>query len=475
MEFDYHIIVIGAGSGGLVVAAGAAGLGAKVALIEEHKMGGDCLNAGCVPSKTFLKSAHLAYDIKNAIKYGIDMEAFSIELKKIMDRVKSVIKEIEPHDSKERFEGLGVDVIFGKGRLLDRYTVRVGERTITGKHIVIATGSEPLIPDIKGLSDVPYLTNKNIFDLEKLPNHLIVLGGGPIGLELGQGFKHLGSQVTVIDRSDHLFKKDDPEAAPVMEKRLISDGICLYLKTSIKEIKKQQEDIIVIVEHEGEIREIKEIKGDALLVSSGRKPVSHGLGLEKAGVKTDSRGFIVTNEKLQTSAKNIYACGDVAGPYQFTHMAGYQAGIAIRNIIFKIGAKVDYSTVPWTTYTKPEVAHVGYTEPWARSLGMFGESIIIDIAEIDRAKAENDLEGFLKLNIGKKGQIIGATLVGEKAGEMIPVATLAIKQKLKAAAFLSLIFSYPTESEIFMFASLKKVKQSFKDWQKKLIKQIFLR
>ncbi len=472
MKHNYHIAVIGAGSAGLVVASGAASFGAKVALIEKNKMGGDCLNTGCVPSKSFLKCAHLAKDIRSSAEFGLEASVDEVDLEKVMERVRSVIRAIEPHDSKERYESMGVDVFTGNGQLLDRHSVRVNDKIITAKSIVLATGSEPVIPNIKGLDNVPYLTNKNIFELKKLPAHLIVLGGGPIGLELGQGFRHLGSKVTIIDKSNHIFVKDDPEAAAVMEKAFQNDGIGLMLNSTILEVKKDGDAIIVVIESKGQKLEIT---GDSLLVSLGRKPVSYGFGLDKAGVLTDSRGFIITNKKMQTNIRNIFACGDAAGPYQFTHMASYQAGIALKNIIFKLGSKADYSTVPWTTYTKPEVAHIGYTEPLAKSLNLFKESVVINLAENDRAKAENDITGFLKLNVGKRGKVIGATLIGDKAGEMIPLVTMAIKQKLKVTAFLNIIFSYPTESEIFLFASLKKVKASFRCWQKKLIKLFFLK
>ena len=472
MKYDYHIIVIGAGSAGLVVASGAAALGAKVALIEREKMGGDCLNAGCVPSKAFLKCAHLAKDIKKSEKFGIESTIKEVDLAKIMERVRSVIKEIEPHDSRERYESLGVDVITGQGELIDNHTIKAGERIITTKSIVIATGSEPVVPKIKGLEDVSYLTNRNVFDLKKLPKHLIILGGGPIGLELGQGFSHLGSKVTIIDMSTSLFGKDDAEVGPLMEKVFIEDGIDLKLKSKIIEVKRNNENITVVIELDGKTQEIT---GDNLLVSLGRKPVTYGLGIEKVKVQLNQSGFVVINKKLQTNIKNIYGCGDAAGPYQFTHMAGYQAGIVIRNIIFHLGAKVDYSTVPWTTYTKPEVAHVGYTEPMAKELGLFGEAIIVPLDDVDRAKTENDRIGFLKLILGNNGRVIGATLVGEKAGEIIPLATLAIKKKLKATNYLNMIFSYPTEAEIFRVASLTVLKKSFKAWQNKFIKLIFLR
>ena len=471
MRYDYHIIVMGAGSAGLTVASGAAGLGAKVALLENYKMGGDCLNYGCIPSKTFLRTAHLAKDITNSAEFALDAKLGKVDLKKVMQRVKNVIAEIEPHDSKERFEGLGVDVFLGESQIIDKHTVQIGERKITGKKIVIATGSTGRIPPIPGLDNVGYLTNKTIFDLEDLPEHLVIIGGGPIGLELGQGFRHLGSKVTIIDQNDHLFPKDDPEVWKVMKKVFTDDQIDLCLQCKVKSVSETDNVKSVIVELDGEE---KTISGDTLLVSAGRIPNTNVLNLENVGIKTDKRGYIVTDKKLQTSVNNIFAAGDVTGPFQFTHMAGYQAGKVVPNAVLGIGGKASYTKVPWTTYTKPEVAHVGYTQPWAEQLGIFSDSMMFQLEEIDRAKADNDRYGFLKLILGKKGRIIGATLVGDKAGEMIPLATLAISRKMKASVFASLIFSYPTQAEIFQRVSFEYLKRSFKDWMKKLIKKIFL-
>jgi pyruvate/2-oxoglutarate dehydrogenase complex dihydrolipoamide dehydrogenase (E3) component len=472
MKYNYHIIVIGAGSGGLVVASGAAALGAKVALIESNKMGGDCLNTGCVPSKSFLRASHLAKEISNSTLFGIDSNINEVDMKTLMGRVHHVIDEIKPHDSIERYESLGVDVIQGKGKLIDPHSVQIGEKIITGKTIVIATGSIPSIPNISGLNSVEYLTNENIFDLQKKPEHLIVLGAGPIGLELGQGFCHLGSKVTIINRGKEIFKKDEIEVAPIMKKVFTSDGIQVKLNCKILSVQKKQEEISVTIEEDGKTYDVV---GDALLVSLGRTPVTKELGLENLGVQINERGYIVTNAKLQTTVKNIYACGDVTGPYQFTHMAAYQAGIVIRNSIFHIASKLNYSAVPWTTYTKPEVAHVGHTEITAKADGVFTKSIIVPINEIDRAKAENDVTGFLKLILGKKNRIIGATLVGDKAGEIIPMATFAIHKKTKVSEFLNIIFSYPSVAEIYKFAALSSLKDDFKPWQSKLIKTIFLR
>lgn len=473
MNYNYHIIIIGGGSAGLVTASGGASMGAKVALIEEDKMGGDCLNAGCVPSKSFLRSAHLAADIKSAREYGISASMKDINISSVMKRVSGVVDAIAPHDSVERFTSLGVDVIKGKGIIVDNHTVRIHDRVITGKYIVIASGSNPVLPDIPGLNKVPYYTNKNIFSIKKLPKKLIVLGAGPIGLELGQGFHHLGSAVEIIDMTDQLFIKDDPEVASLMESLFKSEGISLNLSAKIKEIKKTGGKISVLIENEAG-SEI--ISGTDLLVSLGRVPATEGMGLENAGVKTDNRGFISVNKYLQTNVKNIYACGDAVGPYMFTHMAGYQAGIVLRNIIFPVKkSAVDYSIVPWTTYTKPEVSHVGFTEQMARQSGKFKESVIVDLKEMDRAQTDSDTAGFLKLVLGKKNRIIGATLVGNKAGEIIHLASMAIRYKMKGTGFMAQIFPYPSEAEIFKFAGYALARKSFKPWMKSLVQKIFFR
>ncbi len=473
MRYNYHIIVLGAGSGGLVAASGGASMGAKVAIIEADQMGGDCLNTGCVPSKSFLRAAHLAADIRDAGSYGLSAALAGVNASLVMKRVHDVIQTIAPHDSIERFTSLSVDVIKGRGILVDRHTVKVNDRIITGKYIVIATGSRAAVPPVPGLADVPYLTNENIFTIQKLPEKLLILGGGPIGLELGQGFRHLGSEVEIIDIAPHLFPKDDPEVVPLMEQLLQKEGIVLTLSAKINQVKKNRDEITVVIEKNGITREVA---GSHLLISLGRKPITKDMGLENAGVKLDQRGYVTVNNYLQTNIKNIYACGDVAGPYQFTHMAGYQAGIVIRNVVFPLKkASVDYSAVPWTTYTRPEVAHVGYTEQWAREEGLFIDYIMVALKENDRAQADNDTEGFLKLILGKKNRIIGATMVGNKAGEIIPLASLAIRNKMKATVFMSQIFSYPTEAEIFKLASLASARKSFKPWMKAIIKTLLLR
>lgn len=473
MGYNYHIIIIGGGSAGLVVASGASSMGAKVALIEKDKMGGDCLNAGCVPSKSFLKAAHLAADLNGAKTFGLSTQLKEVNISSVMKRVKQVVETIAPHDSAERFTSLGVDVIHGRGVLADNHTVRVNDRVITGKYIVIATGSGPAVPPIPGLNKVPYFTNKNIFSIKKLPKKLIILGGGPIGLELGQGFCNLGSEVEIIDMADRLFLKDEPEAAYLMESVLREEGITLTLSAVIKEVKKNGNKISVLIEQDGKKREVT---GTDLLVSLGRVPDTAGIGLENAGVKADDRRFVQVNKYLQTNVKNIYACGDAAGPYQFTHMAGYQAGVVLRNIAFPLKkTAVDYSAVTWTTFTKPEVAHAGYTEQIAREKGMFKDTVFVHLKEMDRAQAENDTAGFLKLILGKKNRIIGATMVGDKAGEIIPLASMAIRYKMKGTGFMSQIFSYPTEAEIFKFAGYALARKSFKPWMKSIVQKLLFR
>ena len=422
------------------------GLGAKAALIEKGKMGGDCLNYGCVPSKSFLRSAHLAHDILNSDSFGLQAKLGETNLQDVMSRVQSVIAEIEPHDSKERFESLGVDVFLSDVRVIDNHSVEVSGKTITGKNIVIATGSEPFVPDVVGLDSVPYHTNKSIFGETRMPKHLLVIGGGPIGAELGQGFRHLGAKVTIIEKAASLFRRDEPEVWPLMQKVMQRDGMIIKLSTKVLSAVKNDNDITLEVEQNNET---KKITGDMLLVSTGRTPNSRGFGLEELGVDMDARGAIRTNARQQTSIKNIYAAGDVTGPYLFTHMAGYQGVKVIPNAILRVPQKASYALTPWTTYTKPEVAHVGYTEAQAKKPGLLTDTIFVDMADNDRAMSESAKDGFLKLVLGKNGVLVGATLVADKAGDMIPVALLAIAKKMKSSALASFISAFTWSASPF--------------------------
>lgn len=471
MKYDYHLIVLGAGSGGLVAASGAAALGAQVALVESGKMGGDCLNYGCVPSKTLLKSAHVSDMIHRSRDYGISTENSQVDMDKVIKRVSHVIKAIEPHDSKERFEGLGVDVYEGHGTFVDEHRITVGDKVLSGKNIVIATGSEPAVPSIPGLKDVSYYTNKTIFSIDTLPDKLIVLGAGPIGCELGQAFSHMGSKVTMVDIAKNLFQKDDMEVGPLMMQRFMLDGIALELGAAIISVEENQGEISVVIQRNDEQTVLK---GDSLLVALGRIPNTAGLEVDKAGVKLTERGHVATNDRLQTNVSHIYACGDVTGPYAFTHMAGYQAGIVIQNMIFPVKKNVDYRKISWSTYTLPEVAHVGYTEQQLIEKGIDYKKYLENLGTNDRAKAEGDTTGFLKILTDSRGIVIGATMVGEKAGEQIALANMAVVKKMKLSSFMSMIFPYPTESEIYKTVALQALKESFKPWKQELVKRLFL-
>ncbi len=476
MKYEYHAIIIGGGSAGLTVASGCAALGAGVALIEKGKMGGDCLNNGCVPSKAFLRSAHLLNEIRSSDRLNITAKYEAVDIKRIMERVRNIIGAIAPHDSKERFEKLGVSVIRGEAVLLDNHRVKANGVTLTGKHIVIAAGSKPALPPIPGLKDVPYFTNESIFNIDALPKHLLVLGAGPIGLELGQAFKYLGSEVSIIDLLPCLLPNDDAEAGRLLGQKLAGEGVNFHLGSKIIGTKPVPGGVAVTVEKNGVLQELA---GDMLLVALGRAPAVKGLGLENAGVKLDERGYIVTDDRFLTSAGNIYACGDCAvvgghGPYQFTHTAGYQGAIVARNLIVPFKGSMDHAIVPWVTYTTPEVAHVGLTEHVAADRGLFGHSIVVDLDNADRSKTDGEEGGFLKLVVGSNGRVVGVTIVAEKAGEMIGAGILAVKNKLKPSVFASLMFPYPTQSELYKTAAYLSLKDSFKPWMKNLVKKFLI-
>ncbi len=472
MKYEYDIAVIGGGSGGLVVASAAAKMGARALLIENNKMGGDCLNYGCVPSKTFLKSAHLIHQMRKSHNYGVKNLNFDVDLKEIMDRVKSVIAEIAPHDSVERFEGMGVDVKLGIGQIVGEHEVKVGENTYTAKNIVISTGSHALVPPVDGLDSVPYYTNETIFDLDKLPKRLAVLGAGPIGLELGQGFAHLGSEVHMLIRDTGLFVRDEPEVAPILEKAFIEDGMNLHFKTNLLSVQKNGDEIIFKLEKNGEEFELI---ADALLVAVGRVPSTKNLGLENIGIEVDSRGYIKVNDYLQTNIKNIYACGDVRGRYQFTHSASYEAGIVVRNALISPLFKASYYNIAWTTYTVPEVAHVGYLEEECKKLNIKYSTQLLPIDEVDRAKAEDDRYGFIKIILDAKKHIIGATIVGEKGGEMLPILSLMVTRRMKLSSVMAIIYQYPIQGEILKTLAYKDFNENVKPWQKNLLKKIVKR
>ncbi|BDW94496.1 hypothetical protein MACH10_01810 [Thalassospira tepidiphila] len=438
------ICVIGAGSGGLSVAAGAVQMGAKVVLIEKGKMGGDCLNTGCVPSKALLAAGHAAENARRASRFGVSTGPVEIDFGRAIDHVHSVIAGIAPHDSVERFEELGCTVIQAEARFTGPGEVVAGDTTIKAKRFVIATGSRAAVPPIPGLETVCYFTNETIFENRVRPEHLIIIGGGPIGLEMAQAHHQLGAKVTVIEMGT-ILPKDDPDLVAVVRDRIKADGISLYERAKTKEILDVNDQIRVVIEHQGiEIT----LEGSHLLLATGRKPNVENLGLKDAGIDYTDRGISV-DARLRTSNNKVFAIGDITGGLQFTHMAGYDAGIVIRNALFRLPAKVDHSAVPWVTYTNPELAQVGLTEKAARE--QYGDDIRLvtwDYAENDRARAEAETEGFIKVITKPNGRILGAAIVGRQAGELIGVWSLAISKKMKIGAIAGMIAPYPTLGEL---------------------------
>jgi len=441
------ICVIGAGSGGLSVAAGAVQMGASVVLIEKGKMGGDCLNTGCVPSKAILAAGHVAQNMRDAASFGIEAVEPNIDMAKVHEHVHAVIAGIEPNDSAERFTGLGVNVIQAAAEFVDEHTVKAGDNIIKAKYFVVATGSSAFVPPIDGINDVTFYTNENIFRIKEKVEHLIIVGGGPIGMELAQAHRRLGAKVTVIEVMK-LLAKDDPDLTSIVINHLTKEGINFHESVNNLRFESHDNGIHAFFdEADGETTKVCDIHGSHLLIATGRKANVNGLNLEAAGVTYSPRGIEV-DKRLRSSNKKIFAIGDVAGPYQFTHMAAYQAGIIIRNILFKMPAKVDYSAVPWVTYTDPELAHVGLTEADAKAQGKDVRILKWSFAENDRARAERRTEGLVKVVVTPKGLILGASIVGLHAGELIQPWILAISQKLKIGAMASAIAPYPTLAEV---------------------------
>ncbi|MHC8491084.1 dihydrolipoyl dehydrogenase family protein [Thalassospira sp. SM2505] len=438
------ICVIGAGSGGLSVAAGAVQMGANVVLVEKGRMGGDCLNTGCVPSKALLAAAHAAENARTANRFGVATGPIEINFAQAIEHVHSVISGIAPHDSVERFEELGCTVIQAEAHFTSPDTLVAGDKTIRAKRFVIATGSRAAVPPIPGLETVPYFTNENIFENRICPEHLIIIGGGPIGLEMAQAHQQLGAKVTIVEMMT-ILPKDDPDMVSVVRDEIKDSDITLYENSKTREIHPAGDLIRVIIEHDGiEIT----LEGSHLLLATGRRPNVENLGLEEAGVAFERTGISV-DTRLRTSNRKIFAIGDVTGGLQFTHMAGYDAGIVIRNALFRLPAKVDHSAVPWVTYTHPEVAQVGMTEAAARA--RHGDAIRVvtwDYAENDRARAEDDTTGFIKVITTPKGRILGAGIVGRQAGELIGLWSLAISRKMKIGAIAGMIAPYPTLGEL---------------------------
>ncbi|MAW79996.1 MAG: dihydrolipoamide dehydrogenase [Parvularcula sp.] len=432
------LCIIGAGSGGLSVAAGAAMLGRKVVLIEKGEMGGDCLNTGCVPSKALIAAAARAEDMREAEKFGVASAEPKIDFAAVMKHVHGVIESIAPIDSQERFEGLGVTVIREPASFTGPREIRAGDTTVRAKHFVIATGSRPFVPPIPGLDDVPYFTNETLFDNRALPDHLVIIGGGPIGIEMAQAHRRLGAKVTVIE-GDKILGREDPELADIVRTQLVKEGVALVEGGKADKIEKTLSGISVTVG-------ARAIEGSHLLIAVGRKPTVDGLNLEAAGVDYDAKG-LKTDNRLRTTNKRVYAAGDVAGGRQFTHVAGYHASILIRNILFKAPSKNKEHLAPRVTYCDPELAQIGLTEREARE--QHGEVKIArwPFSQNDRAEAERDTQGLVKVITDNKGHVLGAGVVGRGAGDLLQPWVLAISSNLKIRAFTDMIAPYPTRGE----------------------------
>lgn len=469
-EIETDICIIGGGVSGLTMASVSAQLGLDVVLFEGHKMGGDCLNVGCVPSKSLLAAGHAAHIAKlDTKKFGIDVGSVKVDMKAVHDHIHAVIKSIEPHDSPERFEGMGVNVIQDYAKFIDKNTVEGGGFRVKARKFIIATGSTAAVPSIEGIETVPYLTNESIFDLTELPEHLVIIGGGPIGCEMAQAYRNLGAKVSIISLSP-IFPHDDPEAAEIMRHVFREDGIDLYEKAQTKLISKSDNNISISIKTEDGKDNI--ITGSHLLIATGRKPILDKLDLDKAGVEHTPKGIKV-NDSLRTSNKNIYAAGDCTGQYQFTHIAEYHTGIIIQKVLFKSPfAKVDYKALPWVTYTTPEVANVGMNEPQTKEKLKEGEYKILrfNYADNDRARAERATTGFIKVIATPKGNVLGATIIGKNAGELILPWSLAITKKLKLSDITGQIVPYPTYNEVSKRAAGSFYKDKlFSDFTKKIV------
>lgn len=446
---SYNLVVIGAGAGGLVSSAGAAGVGARVALIESHLLGGDCLNVGCVPSKALLRCAKAVAAVRDAGKFGVRIDGkVSVDFAYVMERMRRLRAQISPVDSAKRYSGqLGVDLFMGRGTFTGKNSIEVNGKTLTFTKAVIATGGTAAIPNIPGLAKAPYLTNSTVFNLTELPKRLGIIGAGPIGLELAQAFQRLGSQVTVFSRSEKIMPKEDPEAVAIVKESMVKDGVIFSFHSNYKRIDGQGEKgpVCVVLDENG-MESSREF--DALLIATGRKPSVAGMGLEKAGVEFDARKGVAVNDKLQTTNPDIYAVGDVASKYQFTHMADFMARLVIKNALFFGRDKVSDLLVPWATYTDPEVAHVGLYEKDLKERKIPFTTFKREFNDVDRGIVDGIDSGYVKIHVAKgKDQILGATIVGSHAGDMISEISVAMQGGMGLGQLASVIHPYPTAAE----------------------------
>ncbi len=442
----YHLVVVGGGTAGLVSAMGAAGLGARVALVEREMLGGDCLVTGCVPSKAILRSARAAADARRAEAVGVRVAGVEADFAAVMRRMRERRADISPHDSAARLRSAGVDVYFGDGRFTSASTLEVGGRTLRFKRAVIATGGRPAIPPIPGLTAVPYLTNETIFALNERPRRLAVIGAGPIGCELAQAFARLGSAVTLIDQAAQVLPQEDPDAAAIVARALAADGVSLVLQAGVTEVRHGSERIVVRLD-----RGAREIECDQLLVAVGRTPNIERLDLPAAGVAADKAGVTV-DDRLRTSNPRIFAAGDVCSPFKFTHAADAAARIVIQNALFFGRSRVSALVIPWCTYTDPELAHVGLSAEAARRQGSGVETVTVPLDDVDRAVVDEERDGFVRVH-HNRGRMLGCTVVAPRAGDMIGVAAYALRRGASLDDLGATIFPYPTTTNAFRTAA----------------------
>lgn len=439
----YDLTVIGGGSAGLTIASGAASFGARVALVEKDKMGGDCLNWGCVPTKALIRSASVAATVRESYKYGVKTSGMEVDFPAVMKRMRSVIQTIAEHDSPDRFRSIGVNVLLGEAEFQNANEIRIGDDRILSKKIVIATGSRPAVPPIPGLAELGFITNVEALQLEILPKSLVILGGGPIGLEFAQVFVRLGTSVTVIEMFPTLLPREDTDAAGMVQRSLVREGVRFMLGSKVVAAKKGENGKVVVVEQDGQR---SEVSCEEIFVATGRRPNVEIPGLQNIGIEVGKTGIVV-NAHLQTTVPHIYAAGDVKGGLQFTHVAGYEGKVVVRNTLFPFKQRVDYRVVPWAIYTDPEMAHVGLTEQEARGhheqIGVY----TMPFQDVDRAVVDGQTEGFVKVITDKKGQILGAHIVGDHAGDLIQELVFAMRHRMPIAKVSEVIHTYPTKVE----------------------------
>lgn len=464
----YNLTVIGGGSGGLVVALGAAGRGMRVALIEKDKLGGDCLWTGCVPSKTLLHSARIIQSIREAERAGLEKMEPAFSPAAVLDHVRSVRARIAEHDDPERFREEGVEVIFGSPRFLDPRRIEVGDRIIESEKFVIATGSRPRIFPIPGLDETGYLTNEDVFSLRDLPASLIQIGGGPISVELGQAFRRLGIGITILDKAPEIMPKEDADLVGILRKRLEREGVRIVTGVDITGIREEGDQKVVAFEKDGKK---EEVRAEEILAAMGRTPNIEGLDLEKAGVEYAPAGIEV-DEHLRTTAPNIWAVGDVKNKYLFTHAAEYEGRTVVQNALFPFKKKISYRTMPWCTFTEPELARVGLSRKEAEESGEDFKLLQFPYADVDRAVTDGETEGVARIICSKKGKILGATIVGANAGELIHEWVLAMQADIPVTSISGMIHIYPTLSRLSRKVADTYYEDILDGWKGKLLNRI---